>query len=69
MLDSSASSVVNMDMAEGILVQEMDTESVDRLEADESANADHPMGVSESTQLLREQLKRTFSSKTDHQGG
>ncbi|RXW24495.1 hypothetical protein EST38_g1349 [Candolleomyces aberdarensis] len=56
-----------MDMAEGILVQEMDTESVDRLEADEGSNVDQPMGVSESAQLLREQLKKTFTSKADHQ--
>jgi hypothetical protein len=57
-----------MDMAEGMLVQEMDTESVDRLEADEGANVDKPMGISESAQLLREQLK-TFTTKADHQGG
>ncbi|KAJ2913930.1 hypothetical protein MD484_g6484, partial [Candolleomyces efflorescens] len=57
-----------MDMAEGMLVQEMDTESVDRLEADEGANIDQPMGVSESAQLLREQLKKSFTTKADHGG-
>ncbi|KAF5338985.1 hypothetical protein D9611_008733 [Ephemerocybe angulata] len=65
-LDSSASSVVNMDMTEGILVQETDS-TVDSLgvleEVAASSHLDQPMDTSESAQLLKEHLKRSMSSR------
>ncbi|KAG2010039.1 vacuolar fusion protein MON1 [Coprinopsis cinerea AmutBmut pab1-1] len=65
-LDSSASSMVNMDMAEGILIQETDS-SVDPLGSEDhvsvSAQLDQPMSNADSKQLLREQLKRSLSNR------
>lgn len=72
MLDSSASSVVDMEAMEGIMVQETDS-TVDPLEAlEEVAAANHidsSVETSQSAQLLKEHLKMSLSTKPGHDGG
>lgn len=72
MLDSSASSVVGLEMTDGIMVQETDS-AVDPLEAlEEVASANHIESsgeTSRSAQLLKEHLKMTLSTKPGHDGG
>lgn len=70
-LDSSASSVVNMDMTEGILIQDMDAE-VDTVygeemnatgQIDEISNEDGPK------KILRDHLRKTLNERRPTQSG
>lgn len=60
-------------MTEGILIQETDSSSsVDPLEVEEVSvigTFDQPMDTSESKQMLRDQLKKSLSTKALQQGG
>lgn len=62
-LESSASSVINLDMNEGILIQDMDTDT--DIAEEDSIEALHSVTSSndESKRFLREQLRKTLSSK------
>ncbi|KXN88162.1 Vacuolar fusion protein MON1 [Leucoagaricus sp. SymC.cos] len=62
-LESSASSVINLDLNEGILIQDMDT-GTDMAEED-SIEVQQPMTTinEESKRFLREQLRKTLSIK------
>ncbi|KAF9454806.1 hypothetical protein P691DRAFT_754359 [Macrolepiota fuliginosa MF-IS2] len=62
-LESSASSIINVDMNEGILIQDMDTDT-DVAEED-SIEVTRPVAITneESKKFLREQLRRTLSDK------
>ncbi|TFK27965.1 DUF254-domain-containing protein [Coprinopsis marcescibilis] len=68
-LDSSASSVVNIDMAEGIIMQETES-TADSLDNDDrasmSTNVNQTMSHADSKQLLRQQLKKSLSNKPMH---
>lgn len=62
-LESSASSIINVDINEGILIQDMDTDT-DVAEED-SVEVARPIMTTneESKRLLREQLRKTLSGK------
>jgi hypothetical protein len=67
--ESSASSVINVDMSEGILVPEADAE-VDLV--DEAGNAyvtaSTPIGDEASKKALRDHLRRTLNKKESYTG-
>jgi putative ubiquitin-RnfH superfamily antitoxin RatB of RatAB toxin-antitoxin module len=68
MLESSASSIINVDMNEGILVQDVDTDT--DIAEEDSTEVMRPVIVTneESKKLLREQLRKTLSSKQVQDG-
>lgn len=73
-LDSSASSIANLDVVstEGILVHETDS-TIDALDALEGVAAQAqieqpPIDTSESAQILREHLKKSLSTNFPQQG-
>jgi len=61
-LDSSASSVINMDVAEGLLLQEIDAESTD-MEDLETLDKSGLIGRDEQKQALRDQLKKSLNQQ------
>ena len=61
-LDSSASSVINMDIAEGLLLQEIDADSTD-VEDLETLNKSGLISKDEQKQALRDQLKKSLSQQ------
>lgn len=67
-LESSASSIMNVDMSEGILIQDIDNDTditeEDSIEATRSAVATNE----DSKKFLREKLRRTLSGKLAHTG-
>lgn len=67
--ESSASSVINVDMSEGILVPEADAEVG---LVDETGNAyvtaSTPMGDEASKKALRDHLRRTLNKKESYTG-
>ncbi|KAK7469379.1 Vacuolar fusion protein mon1 [Stygiomarasmius scandens] len=69
-LDSSASSVVNMDMNEGILVQDVEAE-VDTMEEDAvvERKEDSKIMDEENKKLLRDKLRKTLSHKASRPEG
>ncbi|KAL0961249.1 hypothetical protein HGRIS_006211 [Hohenbuehelia grisea] len=65
MLDSSASSVANLDLSEGILVQDVDAEA-DTAESDEvtvMGSVETTAGEEDSKRSLRDQLRKTLNQK------
>lgn len=66
--ESSASSVINVDLNEGILIQDADTDT-DFAEED-STEVSQPVITTndESKRFLREQLRKTLSSKQVQKG-
>jgi hypothetical protein len=61
-LDSSASSVINMDVAEGLLLQEIDADSTD-MEDLETLHKSGLISRDEQKQALRDQLKKSLSQQ------
>jgi len=61
-LDSSASSVINMDVAEGLLLQEIDAESTD-MEDLETLDKSGLISRDEQKQALRDQLKKSLNQQ------
>lgn len=59
-LDSSASSVINMDVAEGLLLQEIDAESTDTEDL-EALDKSGRVSGDEQKQALRDQLKKSLN--------
>ena len=59
-LDSSASSVINMDVAEGLLLREIDAESTD-MEDLEAIDKFGLISREEQKQALRDQLKKSLN--------
>lgn len=69
-LDSSASSVANLDLNEGILIQDIDAE-VDTISSEEGTaigQIDATSGDDQSKQSLRDQLRRTLSHRPSKPG-
>lgn len=66
-LESSASSIINVDINEGILIQDMDTDT--DITEEDSVDATLPAATTneESKKFLREQLRRTLSGKQGKQ--
>jgi hypothetical protein len=62
-LESSASSIINVDINEGILIQDMDTDT--DITEEDPFEATHTVATTneESKKFLREQLRKTLSSK------
>ncbi|KAF5330264.1 hypothetical protein D9758_014446 [Tetrapyrgos nigripes] len=69
-LDSSASSVINMDLNEGILVQDVEAE-VDTMEEDVvvERKEDSKIMDEENKRLLRDKLRKTLSHKASRPDG
>lgn len=68
--ESSASSVINLDMNEGILVPEIDAE-VDTVDGEAGSAIGHaalPAGDEASKKALRDQLRRTLNKKESLSG-
>ena len=61
-LDSSASSVINMDIAEGLLLQEIDVDSTD-VEDIETLDKSGLISKDDQKQALRDQLKKSLSQQ------
>ena len=61
-LDSSASSVINMDPAEGLLIQDIDTDT-DVEDLDSARPSSHTVDRDDQKRDLREQLKRSLSER------
>jgi len=62
-INSSASSVSNLDTSEGILIQETEVE-VDTNEEEALGSIDHPAGDDTSKKTLRDKLRRTLSENS-----
>jgi hypothetical protein len=62
-INSSASSVSNLDTSEGILIQETEVE-VDTNEEEALGSIDHPAGDDASKKTLRDKLRRTLSENS-----
>lgn len=62
-LESSASSMINVDMNDGILIQDMDTDT--DITEEDSAEVARQVTITneESKRFLREQLRKTLSGK------
>lgn len=67
-LESSASSIINVDLNEGILIQDIDTDT--DIAEEDSVEVTLPAVVTNenSKRLLREQLRKTLSSKQVEKG-
>jgi signal transduction protein with GAF and PtsI domain len=68
--ESSASSIINVDMSEGILVPEADAEVgiVDGEAGNAYVRASHPIGDEASKKALRDHLRRTLNKKDSYPG-
>lgn len=68
-LDSTASSVINLDMNEGILLQDVDVETEDAEDINVmSLDSDMDKGDGNSKKILRDQLRKTLSHKASNSG-
>src|SRR5262245_41971563 len=69
-LDSSASSIVDVDMSGGILVQDVESEAelVDVEDGNAVGQMANTAGADESKKTLRDQLRRTLSQKRSMTG-
>jgi len=67
-LGSSASSIINVDLNEGILTQDTDTDT--DIAEEDSAEAFQPVTTTsdESKRFLREQLRKTLSGRQVQKG-
>lgn len=58
-LDSSASSVINMDPAEGLLIQDIDTDT----DVEDVRPSSHSIDRDDQKRDLREELKKSLSKR------